>query len=421
MGAPGGEPAAEPEPPDPAPPGCVTRRTADGHPWLIVASALLGVSVDLHVPDVDRLPATHRDDAAKPDYPDVPARTSGGVRMFRRFGVPVTIILVTLSGTNATPTVSVSRVRAAHVPAEPGSAAPTPAARAPAPVPGPGSARTLSRVVDVGHRGTRAYAPENTITAFREGVARHADLVEFDVQQTKDGKLIIMHDATLARTTDVEHVFPRRSPWRVGDFTLKEIRRLDAGSWFGARYAGERVPTLDETLRALDGTGTGFLLEVKNPARYPGIGRRVGAELRAHAGRLAPGRLIVQSFDWGFIKRFHAELPAVTTALLGTPPAGRLASVRSYADLVNPAQGDVTRTYVARAHALGLRVYPWTVDDPAGMRRLIADGVDGIISNRPDVLRRVIEAQSRQAGRAPEAPGASTGHRAPGTGHRAPT
>ncbi|HEX6469200.1 MAG TPA: glycerophosphodiester phosphodiesterase family protein [Streptosporangiaceae bacterium] len=307
--------------------------------------------------------------------------------MFRRFGAHVTIIIATLSVTNATPTVSATRARAAHAPAARGSAA-------------PGHVRASARVVDVGHRGTRAYAPENTIAAFREGRARHADLVEFDVQQTKDGKLIIMHDATLARTTDVERIFPRRSPWRVGDFTLKEIKRLDAGSWFAARYAGERVPTLEQTLRAMDGTGAGLLLEVKNPGRYPGIGPRVIAALRAHAGWLAPGRLIVQSFDWGFIKRFHAGLPAVTTALLGTPAARRLPAVRAYADLVNPAQGDVTKAYVARAHALGMRVYPWTVDDPAGMRRLIADGVDGIISNRPDVLHRVIEAPSIRAGRA---------------------
>jgi glycerophosphoryl diester phosphodiesterase len=300
--------------------------------------------------------------------------------MPRRFGAIGAITLATLSVTNAPPI---------PTPVSQPSTAATAAVTTPRPA--RAAAHAAAPIVDVGHRGTRAYAPENTIAAFREGIARHADVVEFDVRQTKDHKLIVMHDATPARTTNVEKIFPKRSPWRVGDLTLRQVKRLDAGSWFTKRYKGERVPTLAETLRAMDGTGAALLLEVKDPARYPGIGSRVIAELRAHAGWLTPGRLVVQSFDWGFVKSFHARLPAVTTAVLGTPSSGELTSVRSYADLVNPTHGDVTKAYVARAHRLGLRVYPWTVDDPAEMRRLVADKVDGIISNRPDVLRRVLD------------------------------
>ncbi|HEU5159624.1 MAG TPA: glycerophosphodiester phosphodiesterase family protein [Streptosporangiaceae bacterium] len=317
--------------------------------------------------------------------------------MFRRFGASATIVLSTLSVTNVPPMAADTTVGSVSTDTPAGSAAPARPAAAPATL---ARERVDAAVVDVGHRGAKAYAPENTIAGLREGAARGADIVEFDVQQTKDRRLVLMHDATLARTTDVEKVFPARRPWRIGDFTLKEIRRLDAGSWFGRRHKGERVPTLDETLRAMDGGGVGLLLEVKNPARYPGIGARVAARLRAHPGWLRPGRLIVQSFDRKFVKSFHAALPAVTTALLGTPPTGDLASVRSYADLVNPAWGDVTKGYVARAHRLGLRVWPWTVDEPADMRRLLAREVDGIVTNRPDVLRRVLDGRTGLGGRA---------------------
>ena len=300
--------------------------------------------------------------------------------MFRRFGASATIILGTLSVTNvpvavpAPPSPSVSPVGA--VSARGVSRVAVPYVRRPA----------MARVVAVGHRGAAAYAPENTITGLEEGVARRAHVIEFDVRQTKDRRLILMHDATLARTTNAEKVFPNRSPWRVGDFTLAEVRRLDAGSWFGRRFTGERVPTLGETLRAMDGAGVSLLLEVKEPARYPGIGARVAAELRAHAVGLPPGQLIVQSFDWGFVKRFHRLLPDVATAVLGTPSISELPAVRRYADLVNPPHRDVTRAYVSAAHRLGFRLYAWTVDDAPTMRRMIAAKVDGIISNRPDLV-----------------------------------
>jgi glycerophosphoryl diester phosphodiesterase len=114
-----------------------------------------------------------------------------------------------------------------------------------------GTASAATPVADVGHRGASAYAPENTIASFRQAKARHADYFELDVQQTKDHKLIVMHDATLSRTTNAEKVYPHGSPWRIRDYTLKQIKLLDAGSWFSAKYKGERVPTLDETLRAL--------------------------------------------------------------------------------------------------------------------------------------------------------------------------
>ncbi|MGI8336178.1 glycerophosphodiester phosphodiesterase [Actinomadura scrupuli] len=238
----------------------------------------------------------------------------------------------------------------------------------------------------VAHRGASAYAPENTLAAFREAARRHAHLFELDVRRTRDGQLVIMHDATLARTTDAERVFPRRAPWRIREFTLAEIRRLDAGSWRGRRFRRERVPTLGETLRAMDGSGLGLLLEVKSPGRDPGIGERVAAELRAHRSWLRSGRLIVQSYDWKFARRFHALLPEARIGLLGTAKARQLKSLGTYAGYLNSPYRKVTTSYVSRAHRRHLKVFAWTVDDPAVMRRMIAAGVDGIVTDRPGAM-----------------------------------
>ncbi|WP_233507992.1 glycerophosphodiester phosphodiesterase [Spongiactinospora gelatinilytica] len=245
---------------------------------------------------------------------------------------------------------------------------------------------TAASVVNVAHRGASAYAPENTIAAFALAQEQRADMFELDVRETKDHRLVLVHDATLARTTNVERVFPGRSPWAVRDLTLAEIRRLDAGSWLSADYAKERVPTLGEALSAMDGSGLGLMLEIKEPGRYPGIETRVARELRRHGAWLKPGRLVVQSFDWDSMRRFHRLLPGVPVALLGTPATGRLAALAEYADMVNVPYGDLTRDYVRRAHARSLKVFAWTVDDSAAIRRLISYKVDGIVTNKPDLL-----------------------------------
>ncbi|NUW39319.1 glycerophosphodiester phosphodiesterase [Nonomuraea rhodomycinica] len=251
--------------------------------------------------------------------------------------------------------------------------------------------------VAVAHRGASAYAPENTLAAFELAAEQGADLYELDVQETRDHRLVLMHDTTLARTTDAERVFPGRAPWRVSGLSLAEIRKLDAGSWFGGDFAGERVPTLAETLSAMSGSGMGLLLEIKAPHLYPGIEARVAAELRRFPVWLEPGRLVVQSFDWDSMRRFHALMPDVAVGILGTPSLGRLAELARFADQINPPYRDITSDYVRRVHARGMRVLTWTVDDPAVMRRMLGHGVDGVISNRPDVVRDVLGEDRRAA------------------------
>lgn len=251
-----------------------------------------------------------------------------------------------------------------------------------------------TKAANIAHRGASAYAPENTLAAVRLGVEMNSDLVEIDVQQTKDDRLVVLHDTTLARTTDVEQKYPERAPWRVRDFTFAEIRTLDAGSWKAPKYAGERIPTLSEVLDLLEHTRSGLLLEVKSPDLYPGIGERIAEELRQRPHWIHPDpterRLVVQSFDWGFIRDFHGRMPQVKVGVLGAPSTDELDEVATYSDQVNPHYSDATSDYISAVHAHGMTISPYTVNDRDRMRTLLDRGVDGIISNRPDVLDDVM-------------------------------
>ena len=297
--------------------------------------------------------------------------------------------------------IAVTATAAIAVPAAPAAADPAPPGTAQggttAPDPRP-RAETASAagIVNVAHRGASGSAPENTVAAFKLAAAQHADMFELDVQETRDHQLVIMHDTTLARTTDAEEVYPDRSPWKIADFTLAEIEKLDAGSWFAAKYKGERVPTLGRVLTAMRGTGIGMLLEIKSPALYPGIEKRIGTALRRSPSWLrddaSERRLVVQSFDWESVRRFHAVLPDVPTGLIGTPKAAELPKLASYADQVNPTFKGLTAAYVKRVHAAGMDLLTWTIDDGGDMRKAVGLGVDGIITNKPDVLRSVLAA-----------------------------
>ncbi len=262
----------------------------------------------------------------------------------------------------------------------------------PAAAPSPEPVRPAARrgVATVAHRGASARLPENTLAAVRAGIAGGADAVEVDVHRTRDGALVVLHDGTLTRTTDAARVLPGRAPWRVADLTLEEIRRLDAGSWRSPRHAGERVPTLVEVVETVRDGDAGLLLEVKTPQRYPGIVADVAAELRAVPGYLAAASaarsLVVQSFDHAAMHAFKQLAPEVPVGLLGAPPRRKLRRLARWADQVNPRHRAVGAGYVAAVHDAGLACQVWTVDEVADLARAVALGVDGIITNRPEVL-----------------------------------
>ncbi|MFI2762569.1 glycerophosphodiester phosphodiesterase [Streptomyces echinatus] len=250
----------------------------------------------------------------------------------------------------------------------------------------------------IAHRGASAYAPENTLASIDKAAELGFSWVENDVQRTRDGELVVLHDDSLQRTTNVEDVFPGRAPWKVRDFTAAEIARLDAGSWYSPAYAGARVPTLKQYMRRVERNHEKLLLEIKNPELYPGIEQQT-LKLLGNEGWLNGGhlrRLIVQSFSADSMRTVHELKPAVTTAYLGKPSVAQLHRFAGFTDLINPSYGSLSRGYVSTVHAFDgphgrpLGVFAWTVDDAATARRAAGYGVDGVISNKPDVVRAAL-------------------------------
>lgn len=262
----------------------------------------------------------------------------------------------------------------------------------------PAPARTGDPLV-IAHRGASVHAPENTLAAVDKADELGFDWVENDVQFTSDGVLVVIHDTDLKRTTDAEQVFPDRAPWAVKDFTAAEIARLDAGSWFGPQYAGTRVPTLRQYLDRIGHNRQNLLLEIKSPEIYPGI-ERATLRVLSEEGWLDSGhvrdRLVIQSFGADSVRKVHEQRPDVVTGFLGTPAVAELPEYAEFADQINPTYTSVSGEYVAAVHALKgphhktLRVNTWTVNDAAHARQVSGYGVDGIITNTPDVVRAAI-------------------------------
>ncbi|WP_371581060.1 glycerophosphodiester phosphodiesterase [Streptomyces sp. NBC_01314] len=247
----------------------------------------------------------------------------------------------------------------------------------------------------VAHRGASAYAPENTLAAVDKADAMGFEWVENDVQRTRDGRLVVLHDATLARTTNVEELYPERAPWNVADFTAAEIARLDAGSWFNDSYAGARVPTLEQYMRRVSRNHQKLVLEIKNPQLYPGIEQET-LKVLGNEGWLDPAhleKLVIQSFGADTVRRVHELRPAVKTGFLGTPDIVDLPDYATFSDQINPSYTTISDSYVAAIHALKsphgkpLEILTWTVNDAVNARRVAGYGVNGIITNKPDVVR----------------------------------
>src|SRR5688572_2848530 len=239
-----------------------------------------------------------------------------------------------------------------------------------------------ARIQVLAHRGASAYAPENTLAAFRLAIEQRADWLELDVQQTKDGQLVVFHDLRVERTTNGQGA--------LRDLTLEQVRQLDAGSWYGPRFAGERVPTFEEVVALAQERGVRIFPEVKDPRLYPGIEERVAATIAAYGYEQ---NTIVQSFDMSSLERLRlanprlqlAALYTATSPLRGEPPPG----VKVIGPSWEQVAGDPS--VVRDAHATGHQVVVWSVDGAGPVRQLLDARVDGIITSRPDVVRAVLE------------------------------
>ena len=247
---------------------------------------------------------------------------------------------------------------------------------------------TGRRTLNIGHRGASAAAPPNTMAAFRWAVEMGADWVELDVHLSADGVPVVIHDFSLDSTTD--------GSGRVAELPLAQLLELDAGSRFDPRYAGERIPTLEEVFA---GVGQQLLInvEMKVMGRSDrGMGEAVAQLVRRFG---LENRVIVSSFNPFALRSLNRAAPDLPIGLLYSPlPYSWLARLLAWMmrDLnfqaVHPHWSLAKRSAIQRAHARGRRVITWTVDDADRMRELVAWGVDGIITNHPDRLRDVLAA-----------------------------
>jgi glycerophosphoryl diester phosphodiesterase len=253
----------------------------------------------------------------------------------------------------------------------------------------------LERPLVIAHRGYSAFAPENTRVAFDLAVAAGADLVELDYYHTSDGIPVVIHDSTLDRTTDA------RARWGGKDLpvaarTMAELRELDAGQWFKPPVTGQRLLTLDEALGIIQARGVTLIERKQGDA---------ATLARLLQERDLVNQVVVQAFDWKFLREFHQVIPQQVMGALGPPGSrngrrledhekalnrGWLEEIRGMGAQMVVWNRQVDRESVSLAHQMGLRVWIYTINDAPLASSLLATGVDGIITDNPAIIWKVM-------------------------------
>lgn len=245
----------------------------------------------------------------------------------------------------------------------------------------------MRNVEIIAHRGASAVCPENTMSAFERSLELGATGIETDVQMTSDGRLVLIHDETLSRTGGAEG-------W-VKDTTYDQLRTRDAGSWFHAVFAGERIPSLEELFKLVQGKGTLLNLELKNGiVSYKGMEEKV---IQAIRDWNLEQQVVLSSFNHASLVRCKRLAPEIRTALLYMEKLYRPYdyAAKLEASGLHPYKLAVTQQDVSAALAHGIVTYPFTVNDPAEMQAMIDMGVQGIITDAPDVLASLIKVPAR--------------------------
>lgn len=241
----------------------------------------------------------------------------------------------------------------------------------------------MPQLINFAHRGASAVCPENTMAAFEKSLELGATGIETDVQMTKDGRLVLIHDETLKRTAGAEGF--------VKDYTYEELSKLDAGGWFGEAFQGERIPLLEELLELTQSRGTIVNIELKNSSvPYPGLEEKV---IEAVNQFKMGDRIVVSSFNHYSLlhcKRVDSEIRTGILYMEGLYEPWEYAK-RIQADALHAYKKAVLPEWVAEAQRNGVVYHPFTVNDENEMKSLIEAGVAGIITDYPDVLSGLLQ------------------------------
>jgi len=231
----------------------------------------------------------------------------------------------------------------------------------------------------IAHRGFRAKYPENTLIAFQAALDAGVTMIELDVTQTRDGKLVVMHDITLDRTTN------GRGP--VNGYFLKELKKLDAGSWFNPVFASQHVPELEEVLELVQGRAL-INIEIKpNPDNIPHPSDAIERQVVELVNRKnAHDAVLISSFDRAILEKIKLLANPPPLALISRDPADsstltfcRRLKIFSW----HPNHAILSYEQVNLMHSAGIRVFPYNADTPEEVKRMFDLNVDGIISNDP--------------------------------------
>ncbi len=231
-------------------------------------------------------------------------------------------------------------------------------------------------VLVVAHRGAAGAAPENTLASVRRALDDGADWVEIDVQETRDGQVIVIHDSDFMKLAG--------NPLKVWNGDLAEISRIDIGSWFDPRFSAERAPTLQQVLETIRGRSK-LVIELKYYGHDQQLEQRV-VDIVEAAGMA--DNVVVMSLKLDGIKKLQALRPQWTTGLLAAKAVGDL--TRLDVDFLAVNQNMASAGFIRRAHKAGKRVFVWTVNDGLSLSRWASMGVDGVITDEPALARDIL-------------------------------
>lgn len=239
-------------------------------------------------------------------------------------------------------------------------------------------------VTIIAHRGASSHAPQNTLAAFEKAIELGVDMVELDVHLTKDEKIVVMHDNTVDATTD--------GSGKISEMELQEIKKLDAGSHFDEKFAGEKVPTLEEVIELTkDKIGLNIELKTRTEANE-GIEEKVLNLLDEHN---ITENITISTFSFESARKVNNINPDIPVGLLYiTLPltawhAKRVHKKHPWADAAHPWHWTIGGRHVQELHELGVNVNVWTVDRKRNIKKMIDHGVDGIITNKPELVKRI--------------------------------